>query len=123
MSRREHIELVIAFLDAIRRGDREAAEAQLDPGIVWTGLAPDQGCSTPTEVVEVWLGRREQPIEVDRLELVADEAGAVFAFHLPDPQPDLIDATGPVYHALSIEGGKVTRITAHRALADAVAAL
>jgi hypothetical protein len=119
MSRRDHIELVIAFLDAIRRGDREAAEAQLDPGVVWTGLEPDQGCATPTEVVDVWLSRREQPIEVDRLDLVAAEPGAVFAFHLPDAPTDLVEAGGPVYHALSIRSGSVTRITAHRALADA----
>jgi hypothetical protein len=123
VSRRDHIELTIGFLDAIRRGDREAAEASLDPSIVWRGLEPDQGCSTPTEVVEVWLSRREQPIEVDRLELVATEAGAVFAFHLPDAPVELVEARGPVYHALSIDAGRVTRITAHRALGDAVAAL
>jgi hypothetical protein len=123
VSKREHIEVVIAFLDAVRRDDREAAEAQLDPDIIWTGLAPDQGCGTPTEVVDVWLSRREQPIEVDRLELVASDRGAVFAFHLPDIPTDLIEAGGPVYHALNIETGKITRITAHRAFADAVAAL
>jgi hypothetical protein len=81
---RQNIEVVLGFLDAIRRRDREAAGEFLDPGIVWRGVVPDLVCRSPGEVLDVFLGRRDEQIEVDRLELIGAERGAVFAFHRPE---------------------------------------
>jgi ketosteroid isomerase-like protein len=44
--KRQNIEVVLRFLDAIRRCDREAAAGFLDREIVWTGVVPDLACRT-----------------------------------------------------------------------------
>ena len=77
--KRQNIEVVLGFLDAIRRRDREAAGDFLDPEIVWRGVVPDLVCRSPGEVLDIFLGRRDEQIEVDRLELIGAEQGAVFA--------------------------------------------
>lgn len=82
--KRHAIELVLGFLYAIRRRDREAAADCLDPGIVWQGVVPDLVCHGPDEVLDVFCGRRDHDVEVDRLELIGTERGAVFAFHRPE---------------------------------------
>jgi len=42
--KRENIEFLIGFLDALRRDDRDAVRAALKPEIVWQGLRPDLVC-------------------------------------------------------------------------------
>jgi hypothetical protein len=124
LPRRANVELVIGFLDAIRRRDRDAASGFLAPGIVWRGLEPDQFCAGPPEVVEGFVGQRDREIEVDRLELHGTERGAVFAFHLPgSPGEPAEELPGPVYHALSVDGGRVTAIEDHRTLGKAISSL
>ena len=71
--KRQNIEVVLGFLDAIRRRDREAAGDFLDPEIVWRGVVPDLVCRSPGEVLDIFLGRRDEQIEVDRLELIGAE--------------------------------------------------
>jgi hypothetical protein len=45
--KRQNIETVLGFLDAIRRGDREAAGGFLDPAIVWRGWSPSSNARAP----------------------------------------------------------------------------
>jgi ketosteroid isomerase-like protein len=124
MIRREHIELVIAFLDAIRRGDRDGASALLEQGVVWRGIEREQRCSGPDDAVDGFLSWRDRETDVDRLELVATEAGAVFAFHLPGPQPDgPLQTDAPVYHALTVDSGRISRIEDHLSLGEAIGSL
>jgi hypothetical protein len=109
--KRENIEVVLGFLDAIRRREREAAARFLDADIVWQGVVPDLVCRTPGEVLDIFLDRREQQIEVDRFELVGTERGAVFAFHRSEEWEIAgIQIRGAMYHAADIDAGKITRI-------------
>lgn len=68
--KRHNIELVLGFLDAVRRGDHAAAAACLDREIVWRGVLPELVCRGPEEVLDIFMRRRgdEEP-EVERLEL------------------------------------------------------
>ena len=124
LPRRAKVELVIGFLDAIRRRDRDAASRFLAPGLVWRGLEPEQFCSGPAEVVEGFVGQRDREIEVDRLELHGTERGAVFAFHLPGAPGEPGEVLpGAVYHALQVDDGRVTAIDDHRTLGAAISSL
>jgi ketosteroid isomerase-like protein len=121
--KRQNIEVVLGLLDAIRRGDREAAGAFLDPEIVWRGVVPDLVCRSPGEVLDIFLGRRDEQIEVDRLELIGADRGAVFAFHRPEIwEVAGVEIRGAMYHAVEVEDGRITRINDYAELAEALAA-
>jgi hypothetical protein len=45
-------------------------------------------CRSPDEVLGNFLGRRDEQVEVDRLELIGAERGAVFAVHRPEVWED-----------------------------------
>jgi ketosteroid isomerase-like protein len=120
--KRQNIEVVLGFLDAIRRRDREAAGDFLDPEIVWRGVVPDLVCRSPGEVLDIFLGRRDEQIEVDRLELIGAEQGAVFAFHRPEIwEVAGVEIRGAMYHAVEIEDGRITRINDYAEPAEALA--
>ena len=119
----QNIEVVLGFLDAIRRRDRELAGEFLDTEIVWRGVVPDLVCRSPGEVLDIFVGRRDEQIEVDRLELIGAERGAVFAFHRPEIwEVAGVEIRGAMYHAVEIENGRITRINDYAEPAEALAA-
>src|SRR5262249_8372696 len=121
--KRRNIEVVLGFLDAIRRRDREAAAGFLHREIVWTGVVPDLVCRTPGEGLDIFLGGRDEQIEVDRLELIGAEQGAVFAFHRPEIwEIEGIEIRGSMYHAVEVVDGRITRINDYAERPEALAA-
>src|SRR5262249_52747258 len=122
--KRQNIEVVLGFLDAIRRRDRESAAGFLHREIVWTGVVPDLACRTPGEVLDIFLGRRDEQIEVDRLELIGAEQGAVFAFHRAEIWEIAgIEIRGSMYHAAEVVDGTITRINDYAERPEALAAV
>lgn len=121
--KRRNVEVVLGFLDAIRRRDRAAAADFLHPGVVWQGVAPDLVCRSAEEVLGIFLQRRDEPIEVDRLELIGTDQGAVFAFHRPEVwEVAGVEIRGAMYHAVEVDDGRITRIVDHAQRAEALAA-
>ena len=121
--KRQNIEVVLGFLDAIRRRDREGAAGFLHREIVWKGVVPDLACRTPREVLDIFLGRRDEQIEVDSLELIGAEHGAVFAFHRPQIwEVAGVEIRGSMYHAAEVAEGRITRINDYAERAEALAA-
>jgi hypothetical protein len=120
--KRQNIEVVLGFLDAIRRRHREAASGFLHTEIVWRGVVPDVVCRSPREVLDVFLGRRDEQIEIDRLELIGAERGAVLAFHRPEIwEVEGVEIQGAIYHALKVDDGMITRIDDYVERAEALA--
>ena len=106
--KRDNIEFLVGWLDALRRDDREALEATLDPGVVWQGLRDEWVCHGPVEVVDTFTGRRDEAREVEAIELIGAErhailharGGGVLEIELPDG----------IYNVFAISDGRVTRI-------------
>jgi hypothetical protein len=121
--KRQNIEVVLGFLDAIRRRDRQAASDFLHTGIVWQGVVPDLVCRSPGEVLDVFLGRRDEQIEIDRLELIGAQRGAVFAVHRPETwEVGNVEIHGAMYHAVEVQDGRITRIADYAGRSEALAA-
>jgi hypothetical protein len=121
--KRQNIEVVLGFLDAIRRGERETAAAFLHREIVWNGVVPGLACRTPDEVLDIFLGRRDEQLEIDKLELIGAEQGAVFAFHRPEIwEVAGVEIRGSIYHAVEIADARITSITDYAERAEALAA-
>ena len=52
--KRDNIEFMVGWLDALRRDYRAALLAALDPGVVWQGLKEEWVCNGPDEVIGVF---------------------------------------------------------------------
>jgi hypothetical protein len=106
--KRDNIEFMVGWLEALRRDDREALLATLDPGVVWQGLKDDWVCNGPDEVVGVFSARRDEGREVDSLELIGAERHAILhARGGGDLASELEDG---IYNLFAIEHGRIARI-------------
>lgn len=74
--KRHNIELLIAWLDALRRRDLPALTERLDPQATWQGVRLDLVCHGREEIVQTFVGQRDEGYDVDALELIgaADHA-------------------------------------------------
>lgn len=106
--RRDNIEFMVGWLDALRRDDREALLATLDPGIVWQGLEKEWVCRGPDEVVGVFTMQRDDAREVDALELIGAERHAIL--HARGAGVLDIELDDGIYNVFAIEEGRITRI-------------
>jgi ketosteroid isomerase-like protein len=121
--KRDNIEFMVGWLDALRRDDRKALLATLDPDLVWHGLREEWDCHGAQEVLDTFTGTRDESRELDSLELIGAEHHAIlhalggggFASELEDG----------IYNVFAIADGRITRIDdyAERAKALAVAEL
>ena len=118
--KRDNIEFLIGWLDALRRDDRAHLAATLSPAIVWQGIKEKWVCHGPAEVLEVFTRQRDAAREVDALELIGAEhhailharGGGVLELELPDG----------IYNVFAIDVGAITRIDDFAERADAYTA-
>jgi uncharacterized cupin superfamily protein len=83
MSRRRNLDVLIAWLDAARRRDREAMAALLAPAATWQGVRPEWRCRTPEEIVDMWVRRSAELDDLRSAELSADDERAVLRLRAP----------------------------------------
>jgi ketosteroid isomerase-like protein len=109
--RRDNIEFLIGWLDALRRGDLPAMRAGLRDDAVWLGLRPEWRCNSGEEIAETFVARREHYAEIATVELIGAERHAVLHAHGGDldrvedvPLPD------GIYNVFAIEANRITRI-------------
>ena len=104
----DNIEFMVGWLDALRRDDREALLATLDPGIVWQGLKEEWVCNGPDEVISVFTMQRDAARELDALELIGAEGHAIL--HARGVGVLEIELEDGIYNVFAIEEGSITRI-------------
>jgi hypothetical protein len=109
--KRDNIEFLIGWLDALRRDDREAMRAALAADAVWQGLREEWRCNSGDEVTEMFAERRDHYGEIAVVELIGAERHAILHAHGGElravedvPLPD------GIYNVFAIAGGRITRI-------------
>jgi uncharacterized cupin superfamily protein len=75
--------VLIAWLDAGRRRDREAMRALLSPDATWQGIRPEWLCATPDEVIAMWLERSDALDDLETVEMIADGRRAALLLRAP----------------------------------------
>ena len=106
--KRDNIEFMRGGLEALRRDDRQALLATLDPGVVGPGLEDEWLCSGADEVVGVFTTQRDEAREVDALELIgAEHHGILHARGGGALASELQDG---IYNVFAIENGHIARI-------------
>jgi limonene-1,2-epoxide hydrolase len=119
--KRDNIEFLLGWLDALRRRDVDAVTDALAAEIVWQGVREEWVCRGPEEVAGVFAAQRDQAYEVDALELIGAPACAVLHARRPDPvEIDGLELSGGVYNLFRIHDAKITRIEDYRDRAEAL---
>lgn len=110
-TRKEHemLDVVIAWLDAMRRGDADAAAEHFDPDVTWYGVPADVVCRSRAEVA-VMLARtiaRGRP-EAEALELIAGRRAVVLAVRSPDLREiGDVPLPGQLYNVFEVRDGVI----------------
>jgi ketosteroid isomerase-like protein len=126
VKRRENIEFLIAWLDALRRDDRTAMRAAVADDAVWQGLREEWRCDSGDELTAMFAERRDHYGEIAIVELIGAERHAILHAHGGDlTAVDDVPLPDGIYNVFAVEGGSITRIDdfAERAAAFAVAGL
>jgi ketosteroid isomerase-like protein len=117
MSRPEHqpLAVVVAWLDAMRRGDLDAVSDVLDPDVVWRGVPPDAICHDRDEVLDMLSEQFARGLpQADALELVAGDRAVVLGVR--SDQLDRIGdhpLPGQLFNVFRLANGRITEITDH----------
>jgi uncharacterized cupin superfamily protein len=124
-TRRRNLDVLLAWLDAGRRGDRAALLALLAPGASWQGIRPDWRAEGPEAVTDMWLERSAALDDIEGFDATADPRGA--SLHLRAPALAELDARlrlGVHIRFLIDEAGRIAGMGDHlskRAAAPIVA--
>lgn len=109
--KRHNIELLIAWLDALRRRDLPALTERLDPQAIWQGVRLDLVCHGREEIVQTFVGQRDEGYDVDALELIGAADHAILHARLSEPQEiGGVTGQGGMYNVFRIEQSTITRI-------------
>jgi limonene-1,2-epoxide hydrolase len=106
--KRDNIEFMVGWLDALRRDDRDALLAALDPDVVWQGLKDEWVCHGAQEVVDTFTGQRDEAREVDAIELIGAEQHAIL--HARGAGVLEIELPDGIYNVFAIDNERVTKI-------------
>ncbi len=121
--KRRNIELILGWLDALRRRDLKAVVAALDPDIVWQGLREDLICRGQNEVAETYVRQRDEDREIDSLELIGGRRHVVLGVRIPDPSDIAgIQVRGEIYNVFAVSCDKIIRIEDYLHRSEALAA-
>ena len=124
MSKRSNIEFMIAWLDALRRGDREAAATALHPAVVWQGMRPEWGCDGVPTVLSTFMDARDAPADIESIELIGAEQQVILHVRWPIviDEDEKLELPDGVYNVFTIAGDLITRIEDHADRGAALAA-
>src|SRR6058998_3676377 len=122
---RDNLEVVVAWLDAMRRADLAAVEAVLESTVVWRGLPAGAVCHDRDEVLDMLRADelREGLRSIWALELVAGESAVVLGVRSPglDPIGDVAPSR-QLFNVFAIRGGRIAAIQDYATRADALRA-
>jgi len=80
----DNLAVIVAWLDAMRRGDLLAVTELLAPNVVWRGVPAHDVCRDRREVLAMLAGRTEEGFEsTEALELVTGEGTVVLGIRSP----------------------------------------
>ncbi len=109
---RENLEVVVAWLDAMRRRDLSAVEALLEPTVAWRGLPADADCHNRDDVMDLLRGDElhEGLRSIDALELVAGDGVVVLGVRSPElDHIGDVPLNGQIFNVFTVRDGRIAR--------------
>jgi limonene-1,2-epoxide hydrolase len=121
--KRQHIEFLWTWLDAVRRHDTRAMAAALDPEVFWQGVRPELRCHGTEEVMETYLSGVDALGEVESLELHGAEQAAVLVARGSDlGEIGGVALGSEICNVFKLENDRIVRIEDYLRSEEALAA-
>ena len=118
---RAGLELLLDWIDALRKADLDAIHELLAPDVVWYGLSPDLVCTGRPAVLDVLSEQLPVRCDGDALELVRARAHLVLGARSDSlPHPPGVDVHGQIYSVLEPRDGAFATIRDFARRADAL---
>ena len=119
----EPLEVVVGWMDAMRRGDVDGVKRWLDPEVTWRGVRDAAICSNREEVLEMLEGSLEGRLGVDAIELIAGDGAAVLGAKLPGlAEIGGVDLRGQLFNVFRVGCGRILAVEDYAHRAEALAA-
>src|SRR5262245_28177569 len=117
-----NLQLVLDWIDAMRRGDVDAIAERFHTDVAWRDLTGGLAC-TGREQVLAWLrAARARPTDVDALELLADADHAVLGVRNHARQELAgVQLDGQLFTVFTLREGQILHLRDHVHRADALA--
>jgi limonene-1,2-epoxide hydrolase len=117
-----NVELVLDWIDALRRSDIDSFADRFHPDIIWVDVAGSIGCRGRDQVL-AWL--RASPAgshQVDALELVVDQDHVVLGVH-DRSREELarVELHGQLFTVFTVDEGQIVHLRDYAHRADALA--
>ena len=108
---RANVETVIAWLDAMRRKDLDAAVASFAPDVVWEGLVPGVECANRDDVREMLSESIQDDIDVEQLEVLGGSGRAVLGVRSADlDELAGVKLDGQLFNVFTIRRGRIVHV-------------
>src|SRR4051794_17445320 len=126
--RPQPLEVLVAWLDAMRRQDLEALSDCYAPDVVWRGVVPEALCHDRREVLDLLAEQLADGLpQVQALEMIAGDHAVVLGFRSPDlTEVAGIALRGQIFNVFTVADGRIVAVQDHTdraaALRDAGAA-
>jgi ketosteroid isomerase-like protein len=119
-----NLELVIDWIEALRRNDIDSLADRFHPDVTWQDVAGSIACRGREQVLAWLRASPARPHQVDALELVANHEHVVLGVH-DETRQELagVDLHGQLFTVFTLRDGQIVKLRdfAHRAEALAEA--
>jgi ketosteroid isomerase-like protein len=117
-----NLQLVLDWIDALRRRDVDSIAERFHSDVVWTDVAGGVACDGRAQVLAWLRTAASQPTDVDALELLADADHAVLGVRNHTHQELAgVRLDGQLFTVFTLTESKITHLRDHAHRADALA--
>jgi limonene-1,2-epoxide hydrolase len=117
------LDVVVGWLDAMRRGDLDEVERWLDPDITWRAVRDTAVCRNRKEVIDMLQGSLEGRLGADAVELIAAEGAAVLGAKVPGlAEIGGTDVRGQLFNVFRVGCGRIIAVEDYPLREEALAA-
>lgn len=121
---RENFEVLIAWLDALRRRDLDAVRELFAPEVVWRGVPAGAVCENRDEVLDMLEEQLDEGLVTpDALELVTGDSAIVLGVRSPALQEiGEVPLAGQLFNVFAVRERRIVAVQDYAERADALRA-
>jgi limonene-1,2-epoxide hydrolase len=119
----EPLDVVVAWMDAMRRGDVDDVKEWLAPEVTWRAVRDAAVCRNRDEVLEMLQGSLEGRLGADAVELVVADGAVVLGAKVPGlAEIGDVDVRGQLFNVFRVGCGRIVAVEDYARRDEALAA-